>query len=1518
VTRSALVPFLLVLFLGPALPSHAQADPAPEPEAPAAIFDQKLGDVGVVLDADGTWTTQLSAGWGSGYSSDGSVLPAQGYPGYEHGVVFTQVPDFSLTLKLMERYYLEVAYRGSLDDRSFLLGYQGQPGEFVQWVKLGNASFSVPGRAGTTLAAGRRGAPAAGAAFSVGNVDLEFLARYEDGTRETKTYQGYREVDAQTVAIDAWIRNRFFRLPGAPVSGVQVLVADPAGSLVGTPSGGTAAVTYRVATATEAVVDTAAGEIRLPATATKRYLVTWSGAATFSSTSSTILGLTPTAETVNGTTYFLLAQPGASTPFEVRNRYALTTGTTGSILLVKSSDGTAVSGHPVTYASTQDWFEVATSEEAPFYNDLSPSLRGIYPTGAPPPATNTLPWVFRLPTTTTATSYSLGTDVLASSILVVRNGSSTTAFRYDADSGALSMQVPVYDTDTVVISFQRKSSTSKATDLVLWHGGRWSFDPAQALEWNLQSRWNLDQSAYTTEDLQSPGKVSASVQWTGSAHEWSWSVAATGGALLDDSTGHRRVAGWSSGGTVATLDGNALRPAAPPGTVSGYSLTAINRAPTYFRDYWYTDPLTGSEAAYAWGKSGVEVSPWQAEGWMGPYLVRGDGTRTDRLAVTEAEFSATTQWAGMEVFLDSGKARDLKATSAISAVVRLVGGQSGDKVFLQAGAVAEDFDGTGALRTLEYKAHPALAFSDNGTSRYFPVPEGADWGNDAGGDGTAGQDGDLVTLELTSSTETAAPLVPETSGWQTVRVVLTDVERQKLQAATGWRLVIVNTGTNTTGVRTLLAGPVTFEGSTWSVVADATASSTSSVSATEEDDASRTDGHNLRVDWSDRTSWSVDGVFSVVRPAAYKTLQFRYKVPATDSSSTTVPLKIDATDASGVGLHVSWRAPVTSSWVTARVDLRTGALTLDGVAATATSVVDKTTGSWDRMTISQVSASPIGPATGTLYFAEVEAVDPVWEAVGTTLATATWKQTESWPSSEVPVLSNVNLGLSSAHSGLSADDATWTGQTTFTGNLSLVRTSAEASFTRSADTAKAHGAYEATLPLAWPDGPSVEFTDKFSDQGLRSEKVVVGLPWVGSLETYARASGVPTTLDQQYRAAWTAPSWLPPGWSAGVSAQWDQSAPTDLTLGDFGPQWYQSWSWLAPPSATAPYHLVQSQGRFQLTGSPWSLSGSANAQASQTVAATTKWSPSGSWTLKAPVQGADGAWTLTPSVSKRVETVTATTAVLDPGESAAQAWDWLSTQPGGLLSLPFAEQGTDPWALRDVQTATVESTAALDWTRSGGSEWTDVVLPGAAGLKVVGTRGRETTADYRLGTVSAYAQARAINVFGALGTLPVAAWYQSDVWTWSVTGSKTEGTRTQDHTADAAVAVRSDLVLSSKEKVGLPVTYTGKWGTSPSQTLGIKPTWSFQQAADLPFEIPRWISPKSFKRQWVQEIATALDVGWEPTTEPVVRNLQVSWKGRYLLSDKSELDLTTKWGQQWQTTLMVVGLEADLALILSF
>jgi len=1489
------------------------ADPAPDvrAEAPESIFSQKIGDAGVDLQAIGTWDTHFGAGWGEGITPDGT-LPGLGYPGYEKGFVFQQIPDFTLTLRLLERYYLQVTYHASLSERSYLVGYDGKPGEFVQWLKLGNSSFGVPARAGQSLPVGAPGAPAAGGAVQWGNTSAEFLVRYEDGSRETMQFRGTRNLSSGSVELTDWIRGRFFRIPGSgPITGVRVLVAQS----------DTSQTSFREAAPSEASINLSTREVDLASSATRTVLVTWDQAsASYPNTS--LLGLSYQTQTLTGWgagPWYILTKPGFLSAFELRNRYPIPSGSTGTILLVNRDTGAPILSSSISSSPTQDWFTVSGDEEAPFEN-LVP---GAYPQGndgTPPVTSATIPWHFEVAGTPGVNStLDLGSDVEPSSLIVTRNGIQTQAWSFDPTSGKLSFTIPLFETDLVEVSLQRKVTSPTATDLVLWQGGQWILNSDQDLEWALMGRWNVSKDQLTNQDLQSPGAVSLSLQWKGINGPWQWILGATGGALIADSTGHREIYGQNTPGTEATFDGNALRPSSVPSSGPGTTLASLlgafqapaegNRAPLYFRDYWTNDPVTGQPTVSAWGTPNVNPSPFVDGGWRGPYITQGDGTNNDRIAVLETKLGGG-QWAGMDVFLDSGKPLDLRSTTAISIKVRVPnGGLGGAKLLFQAGTLSENFDGTGALRTLSYRTHPALAFQDQttGFSQYFPIPENSSWANDGNADGVLSDDGTLISLPLDSTTGFDST----NSGWQSIRIVLTASERQLLASATGWRILLLDDGSGL-GSKTVLVDSALFEGTTWNVVPDTSAPANSTVSAADEVDASLTQGYHLRVDWSQRSSWTVQNRNTTVRPSSYETLQFQYRLD--NPSSTTLTLTFQ--DADGNGLTATWPATAASSWQTARIDWVNSTMTVDG-KATGQVTVTGTSAGWDRMTISQSGAS-----TGLLYLSDVQAVDPRWEPIGSTNAWIQWTQEEGTSSPGLFSITNTVWQARSQHSGVTAADVLWNGWTSVDTNLGPLKTFAEANLTQSARVSEAHGDYEVTLPVVFPGGWSTSWTDRFSDSGLREEKAALTVPWVGTWTADAMATGPPTVLTQGYHLTWTSAASWPEAISGTLAADWVQNSLFTDTLGNFGEQWTQSWSWLRPVDGIAPYIDLSLSPTMKSRWGPISWETSIQNRAVQTVGPTIAWTPQGSWQLQVPFRvDGDQGWGLTPLIRKTVQAVYGPSTARSPSHLVADTLQWLWA-PSSLAFLPFAEWGSgpEPWSATDAgfETGTSESTAGLEFDRSNQGLWTDLALPTSGGVEWIADRSAVGQGQGWMSTYSLHGESRALNLFGTVGSQPLLTWYRTDAFTWGVRASLSNGSESTFDKTTLGADQRTEIFLTERESVAVPLSYQGVWSDTPGQTLTISPGWTYKASADLPFPLPGWLSPRRFHREWIQEVSTVFGWGWQPAPAPVFQNLQIQWKGTLLLSPKSQLSLTTKWGQQWQNDLTLIGLEADLDFLLTF
>ncbi|WP_455382942.1 hypothetical protein, partial [Salinispira pacifica] len=110
-------------------------------EAPTALLQSKIGDADVDLYASGSWQTTISAslaigihpelGNGSGYQ-----FPYT-FPGMDPFSFLNQV-DLTISLWVLNRYFFQTSFLDQFTLNTFLLGYQGRKGEFVQKVLLGN------------------------------------------------------------------------------------------------------------------------------------------------------------------------------------------------------------------------------------------------------------------------------------------------------------------------------------------------------------------------------------------------------------------------------------------------------------------------------------------------------------------------------------------------------------------------------------------------------------------------------------------------------------------------------------------------------------------------------------------------------------------------------------------------------------------------------------------------------------------------------------------------------------------------------------------------------------------------------------------------------------------------------------------------------------------------------------------------------------------------------------------------------------------------------------------------------------------------------------------------------------------------------------------------------------------------------------------------------------------------------------------------------------------------------------
>ena len=1397
--------FLASLALFP-LVSQTRVDFPKDQEASDYSLDTSDGSQPLQVTAEGSWTAKLASGWGAGFSPAGFFLGVPPY-GIDQGFVFSQVPDLSVTARLLDRYFLEVVYTGSVESNTFEIGYDGQPGEVLRWFKAGNTPFRVEPRAGSTVAPGRPGSPGIGLGLSLGQTTHELLLRYEDGSRETLKFRGFTPSVAGVVRIEDWIRGRFFRVNSGKVSpSLTVWLENP-----------TDAQGLRLARPDEATAFSATGEIRLAKAATGKVWASWAGQSPLE-----------------------IYVPGAYSVFELADRYLIPVGSDPLASAVVEYKNSFANGFQVTIEPGTSWFSVSGSSSPPFL-DLVP---GVYQNSSTPIALGASDWQIRFPSASLpGPTWALGTDVVETSLSLSRNGFLTRDFSFDPGAGTVTPKFPVDAGDEIVISFQRTQKNGTSPDAFGWLAGHWDLGLGQSLEYNTSVRWNTVKDRFTKAELEAPGLVTAAGQWEGSLENLAWTLRLEAGALLPDSTSGRQLLLMDQSGATVTLDGNSLRPAAPPGTLDTATLSALKRGSVFFRDFSSLDPFLGSVSFGRWSEA-VARQPYSNGGLVGPYLALDPNTGS-RMAVLEAHLEAYS-WAGLQLALDKGKPRDLSATTRIALPVRLASVlPAGAKVYLQVGHLGEDFDGSGAVQTLANQSRRTLPFRDqiNGFSMGFPIPESTDWTNDGQGDGVANGPGAVSTYDITSQVSTESTVVYAVP-------LLSD--RFQLRAANGYSVLV---SSPTAGDVVLFVGPAHFEGATWAILPDSSSLPASSVTPV---DLPNSQGNTSLISWISRPQWTAEAHLTAFHSRQYQHLAVTFRV----IDASVKSLQLIVSDASFLGLNASWTAKDTTDWQTATIDLATGDVWLDGTII-AKATLANLTAAWDR-----VRLTVSGKSNGSLELKPLEATDPLWDFRLLSTEELVLGKGDA-------VLSLRSAQTQSSQNGLNWDVELGTVLKWGPANLST-------SFT--ADESQAfHGNYRAGIDLGQPDGVTFSWQDHFGDLSGRSETLGVSLPVFGKIQ--AKASVIPQAgLERSFELTWTPVS---PIARAQLQASTKLRLLSAVTPARLAPSdlWLASWGWLVPEDTAQASTFEMGSLALNWQGDLLGFRASSQAQVVQLAGSPWKVAPYAEAKIAFPVQDLQrsSSWLWEPQL----------------GWKLTSNWEEVSGLPPSSL-IPVATS----LVLGSVVDRQLETNAGL--SVSGGS-W---------GASSVGSwaQGRNSGLEFQVFGFTLQSAGRADNLFGNAGIWPIFKFYRTDTLSWSVDTAVTQGSRASDSTWKTQTTVKPELLFTPRESLAADVRVSASAATV---VLQLSPEWKVKVPANLPFEVPGWISPRKFDRQL--QFSTVLLLRADNKTGSLAMNqFEFTEKNTLTLSDKSVFHFGITIKQVWDTQSFLTGLLASADIVLSF
>jgi hypothetical protein len=373
-------------------------------EAAAELVSLKLGDSEVSLQVSGYWKGTLSGNLGISLTPLGTAAASPDSP-----ILFQQEADLTLSLWLRERWFLEAAFLDDYNLNTYRAGYQGRPGEMVQYAGFGNTGLEFPNFPYLDLGGDSPSTLGVYGRFGGGDLRLHGLIRYDLAAMEERIFVGNRERTFAYTPLNQPIRGRSFVLPDENLSvPPRVYLEDEKGDL--RDENGRrwrlAAPSEYAAGAASGLVEIGASPAGMVAAAYSRggnaspwdsSLGSYGDPASLADPGSGFLGEVqnwfgseaalknypqpgaktaaperPGAVQINGVPALVVYEPGTFSPFERMGRYGAASSSSASAALVRLSTGDRVSGYEILPLEDN-----AVSADVPLYA-LPETRRGVY------------------------------------------------------------------------------------------------------------------------------------------------------------------------------------------------------------------------------------------------------------------------------------------------------------------------------------------------------------------------------------------------------------------------------------------------------------------------------------------------------------------------------------------------------------------------------------------------------------------------------------------------------------------------------------------------------------------------------------------------------------------------------------------------------------------------------------------------------------------------------------------------------------------------------------------------------------------------------------------------------------------------------------------------------------------------------------------------------------------------------------------------------------------------------------
>jgi len=646
-------------------------------EAPGELMNYSLGDASVSLFLTGSWKGELQGNLGFFSSPVGN-----GFISPETPLLFKQEVDLSMSLWIDDRWFVEANFVDESSQNTYRAGFQGRPGEFLQYAGIGNTGLDFPSFAYLDLGGDSPSSFGLYSRFGTENLNFHALVRYDAASREERTFTGNRERTYSDVSLSNSIRAVSFVLPDENiVSDIIVFIEDERGTIH------VRGRRWRYALASEYAVSASRGLLELGIRPSGMVAVAYSingdkiqslneyleNAQDWFDSTRTRVNLSqytmcysgvsasggPWDLTLDGNPVLVIYQPGTFSPFERRNRYDAPSSSSERASLVRVSTGADAGGFELVMldasmitdipvnteiVSNRNVYELlpsgSTSDKRGFENiwPLAPGYPELYL----PPANNfSGDLILRFTNFNSVSGYFIGTDVIPGSVQVFRSGILDTGFSYNQNSGEVTISGAGMN-ETIRITYLRKSDGMRFGSIAAGLGAVYGKKSSPfSLRTAVGIRWNLTDEAFTQENDQSTGTVGISVQ-TKWDYDFLKAHAAAGFTFVQtDTTGLYRAAGMEGNELILSLmpDESFI---SNPFKFNDDEFDISDRADLIFRNYINNNVFTNSLMSIDWN------APLVA-GINRPYPARDSRLGDTQILALEFSELETGAWTGFQI-----------------------------------------------------------------------------------------------------------------------------------------------------------------------------------------------------------------------------------------------------------------------------------------------------------------------------------------------------------------------------------------------------------------------------------------------------------------------------------------------------------------------------------------------------------------------------------------------------------------------------------------------------------------------------------------------------------------------------------------------------------------------------------------------------------------------------------------------------------------------------------------------------